>query len=255
MDKRRYFTRKILNAVLTIVLVASFNFVLFRIMPGNPARLLLPKGQVSAAAIAQQKAIFHLDKPLWEQFVYYWADTAEGKFGNSFAQRCPVAQIVGRAHLADRGPGRHRHAASPPSSAWSKGVFAGWRRNGKFDVASTNIGMVLYSMPTFWVPCIVIMLFSVALGWFPVGRMLRRGRHLHQLVSTVHDALLHHIFLPVFMFAIGYMRRVPPDHAQLDDRRDEGGLRPHGAGQGAVRQATCSGGTSCPTPCCPPSPS
>ena len=56
MDKRRYFARKVLNALLTIVLVACFNFMLFRILPGNPARLLLPKGHYSALAIAQQLA-------------------------------------------------------------------------------------------------------------------------------------------------------------------------------------------------------
>ena len=47
MDKRRYFIRKVLNALLTIVLIASFNFVLFRILPGDPARLLVPKGRFS----------------------------------------------------------------------------------------------------------------------------------------------------------------------------------------------------------------
>ena len=54
MDKLRYFIRKILNALLTIILVACFNFMLFRILPGNPARLLLPKGHYSAQAIAKQ---------------------------------------------------------------------------------------------------------------------------------------------------------------------------------------------------------
>ncbi len=47
MDKRRYFIRKVLNALLTIVLIASFNFVLFRILPGDPVRLLVSKGRFS----------------------------------------------------------------------------------------------------------------------------------------------------------------------------------------------------------------
>ena len=51
MDKRRYFIRKVLNAVLTIILVASFNFALFRILPGDPARLLLPKGKTDPSVI------------------------------------------------------------------------------------------------------------------------------------------------------------------------------------------------------------
>ena len=94
MNKRAYFLRKIANALLTIVLVASFNFVLFRIMPGDPARLLLPKGKVSLVAIAQQEAAFHLNKPMVQQFIYYWSDTARLKFGYSFAFKVPVTQIV-----------------------------------------------------------------------------------------------------------------------------------------------------------------
>ena len=154
--------------------------MLFRILPGNPARLLLPKGHYSATAIAQQKKIFHLDKPLWEQFGYYWVDTAKGNFGDSYAQHEPVVQVVGRAivpTLVLVGTG----TLFATIIGIIVGVFAGWRRNGTFDITSTNLGMVLYSMPTFWVAMIFILYFSVKLGWFPSGRMLRRGRHLHQL--------------------------------------------------------------------------
>ena len=95
MDKRRYFARKILNSLLTIAIIASFNFVLFRILPGDPARLLVPKGRFSMDAMAKEKAAFHLDHPMWEQFIYYWGDTLQGRFGDSFAQKRPVAQVVG----------------------------------------------------------------------------------------------------------------------------------------------------------------
>ena len=67
--------------------MAAFNFMLFRILPGNPARLLLPKGHFTAKALAQQKKVFHLDRPLWEQFGDYWVDTVEGHFGDSYAQK------------------------------------------------------------------------------------------------------------------------------------------------------------------------
>ena len=202
MDKRRYFTRKILNAVLTIILVAAFNFMLFRIIPGNPARLLLPKGHYSTTAIEQQKKIFHLDKPLWEQFGYYWVDTAEGNFGNSYAQREPVVQVVGRAivpTLVLVGTG----TLFATIIGIVVGVFAGWRRNGTFDIASTNLGMVLYSMPTFWVAMIFILYFSVKLGWFPSGRMLDVGVTYTSFIDKA-GAFLHHLFLPALVFAITY---------------------------------------------------
>lgn len=202
MNKRRYFTRMILNALLTIILVAGFNFMLFRILPGNPARLLLPKGHYSALAIEQQKKIFHLDKPLWEQFGYYWVDTLTGNFGDSYAQREPVVQVVGRAILPTLvlvGTG----TLFATVIGIVVGVFAGWRRNGAFDVTATNLGMVLYSMPTFWVAMIFILYFSVKLGWFPSGRMLEVGVTYGSFISKA-DAFLHHLFLPALVFAITY---------------------------------------------------
>ena len=94
MDKRRYFVRKILNAVLTIILVASFNFALFRILPGDPARLLLPKGKQPPEAVEKQRKTFNLDKPMWQQFALYWGDTLQGKFGMSFSEKRPVSEVV-----------------------------------------------------------------------------------------------------------------------------------------------------------------
>ena len=202
MDKRRYLTKKILNAVLTIVLVACFNFMLFRILPGNPARLLLPKGHFTPQSLEQEKRAFHLDRPLWEQFGYYWVDTLRGDFGNSYAQKESVVKVVGRAiwpTLVLVGVG----TLFATIIGVSLGVIAGWRRNGKFDVTATNLGMVLYSMPTFWVAMLFILFFSVKLGWFPSGRMMEIGATYSGFVSKA-QAFLYHLFLPALVFAITY---------------------------------------------------
>ncbi len=202
MDKRRYFLKKIANAVLTIVLVASFNFALFRILPGDPARLLLPKGKQPPEAVEKQRKAFNLDKPLWQQFIYYWGDTLQGEFGTSFSEKRPVSEVV-----AERiwptvllvGVG----TIFATLIGMISGVFAGWRRNGTFDVVTTNLGMVFYSMPTFWFGLLMIMLFATELQWFPTGRMEEPGADLQgwdQIVS-----LVKHLFLPAFTFAISYV--------------------------------------------------
>ncbi len=202
MDKRRYFTRKILNAILTIILVACFNFMLFRILPGNPARLLLPRGHYSAVAIETQMKIFHLDQPLWQQFGYYWIDTLKGNFGNSYAQHAPVIQVVGRAIMPTLvlvGIG----TLFATIIGIIVGVIAGWRRNHAFDITATNLGMVLYSMPTFWVAMLFILYFSVKLGWFPTGRMSDVGAIYSGFLDRGWQ-FIHHLFLPAFVFAITY---------------------------------------------------
>ncbi len=203
MDKRRYFIRKIANALLTIIVVTSFNFVLFRIMPGDPARLLLPKGRFQAGAIEKQRKIFRLDKPLWQQFGYYWYDTVRLEFGFSFKERRQVTEVVSERILPTvllAGTG----TLLATLIGYVTGVFAAWRRNSKYDVWTTNLGMFFYSMPTFWFGLLCIMLFSVYLGWFPVGRMLEPGAtfdHWYQMVGSV----LYHMILPVGTFAIAYV--------------------------------------------------
>jgi peptide/nickel transport system permease protein len=209
VDKRRYFARKILNALLTIVLIASFNFVLFRILPGDPARLLVPKGRFSMDAMAKQRANFHLDRSMQMQFVYYWKDTVMLKLGDSFAEKRPVAQVVGERiwpTVILVGVG----TIIATVIGLITGVIAGWRRNSKFDVITTNSGMVMYSMPTFWVCLIFIMIFATWLRWFPVGRMADPGTPFHMWGPIPTDwasftSLMHHLFLPAFTFAITYM--------------------------------------------------
>jgi peptide/nickel transport system permease protein len=209
VDKRRYFVRKVLNAVLTIILVASFNFALFRILPGDPARLLLPKGKQPPEAVARQRKVFNLDKPMWEQFVLYWSDTLHGHFGMSFAEKRPVSQVV-----AERiwptvllvGVG----TIIATIVGMIMGVFAGWRRNGTYDIVSTNAGMVFYAMPTFWFGLLMIMLFATRLRWFPTGRLEEAGAAMPMFgpVPTSWESftsLARHLFLPAFTFAIAYI--------------------------------------------------
>ena len=203
MDKRRYFLRKVLNALLTIVVVASFNFMLFRILPGDPARLLLPKGKFQADAIEKQRKLFHLDQPLWKQFGYYWWDTAHLQFGLSFKEKRPVAQVVGERiwpTLLLVGTG----TIIATIIGYITGVIAGWRRNGWFDLGSTNLGMLFYSMPTFWFALLCIMFFSVYLRWFPVGRMSEPGAFYASWWDH-WQSVMYHMVLPVFTFAIAYV--------------------------------------------------
>lgn len=202
MDKRRYFAKKIANALLTIILVASFNFALFRILPGDPARLLLPKGKQPPEAVEKQRRAFNLDKPMWQQFIYYWKDTIEGEFGMSFAEKRPVTEVV-RERIWPTvllvGVG----TLFATIFGMISGVFAGWRRNGTFDVVTTNLGMVFYAMPTFWFGLLMIMLFSTKLRWFPTGRMEEPGADLQGWEQIT--SISRHLFLPAFTFAIAYV--------------------------------------------------
>ena len=203
MDKRSYFIKKILNAVLILVLVASFNFVLFRILPGNPERLLLPHGAWSPAALARQRAVFQLDRPVWQQFGYYWYDLLQGKLGNSFVYSRPAMSVVW-----SRVPSTLLLVGTGTVVAiivgLVTGTYAGWRRDGWYDTTSTTVGMVLYSTPTLWVGLVLIMLFSAKLGWFPSGRMGEPGAVYGGWFDHA-KSVLNHLVLPASTFALVYI--------------------------------------------------
>jgi peptide/nickel transport system permease protein len=185
VDNRGYILTKIAYALLTIAIVTSFNFVLFRILPGDPARLLLPRSAWGPAAIAEQRAAFHLDKPLWQQFGYYWWDTVHGRFGNSFKEKRPVTESVGQSigpTLLLTGTGMLFAIIVGVTS----GVFAGWRREGPYDILSTGTSMVFWAMPTLWLGLIFIGVIY-ANEWQKVR------------------AIANHLFLPALTFGLAYM--------------------------------------------------
>jgi len=128
--------------------------------------------------------------------------TLEGEFGMSFSEKRPVSEVVVERiwpTVLLVGVG----TIFATVIGMISGVFAGWRRNGTFDVVTTNLGMVFYSMPTFWFGLLMIMLFSTQLRWFPTGRMEEPGADLQGWAQLV--SLAKHLFLPAFTFAITYV--------------------------------------------------
>ena len=106
----RYLIRKVVGACLTIFMIVILNFVLFRMMPGSPDRILLRNPNVTADAMAAARTRWGLDKPLIpDQLVDYLEATASGDLGFSFkfhgerGHRRPR-----RAPLADGHPVRRR---------------------------------------------------------------------------------------------------------------------------------------------------
>ncbi|HJW74294.1 MAG TPA: ABC transporter permease, partial [Thermoleophilia bacterium] len=182
--------------------VMKEDFVLFNILPGDPARLLLPKGRFQADMIPKQREAFHLDEPLYMQFARYWVDTPQLRFGYSWKEKRPVTEVVGERiwpTVLLVGVGTLVSVVI----GFFTGVIAGWRRNSTYDVVSTNTGMVLYSMPSFWVAMLAIQIFAVALGWFPVGKMEAPGV-VYPSWFAHSSSILWHMILPVVIFGITY---------------------------------------------------
>ena len=96
---RKYLARKSLHALATLAFVLAFNFFLFRVMPGDPIRLLARGAatHMTPQRIAQIEHEQGLDRPLPQQFVVYAENTLTGRFGISFVTNESVTSVIARA--------------------------------------------------------------------------------------------------------------------------------------------------------------
>src|SRR5512134_300482 len=97
MGTRTYLLGKVLQAFLTLLFVLAFNFFLFRVMPGDPASLLLRgTSAYNPENVEAEKERLGLDDPLPQQFVTYMGNTLRLDFGDSFVyQGRPVTEVIG----------------------------------------------------------------------------------------------------------------------------------------------------------------
>ena len=116
--------------------------------------------------INQLRAEWHMDKPIWQQFLYYLRDLTAGNFGTSLKYKQPVADLIS----SRLGPTLLLTGTALLLALllglWL-GTRAAWRHGSRFDQVSTGTSLVLWSVPTFWLGLIVLMVFSVALDLFP----------------------------------------------------------------------------------------
>jgi peptide/nickel transport system permease protein len=201
----RYLARKAVQAVFTLAFILVFNFFLFRVMPGDPVRLLTRQKGIQLSPEAQAALIrdLGLDKPLLSQFVHYVGDVLRGDFGMSFIFQgqtvmqvflrflWPTVLLVGTATVITIAIGVYL------------GIRGGWERGSRLDVTSMGVSLTTYSTPDFWLAMMLLILFSTALGWFPSGGFSTPNANLGGTAYVLDVA--NHMFLPLVTLTIGYV--------------------------------------------------
>jgi peptide/nickel transport system permease protein len=196
-----YLAKKAGYAFITILVVIIFNFLLFRVMPGDPARLLIPRGHnIDPALITRMRTFYGIDKPLPVQLLSYILQTFQLNLGYSFYYKDPVSQVI---------------AAWLPNTlilvgisetiaillGFSTGAIAGWKRGKRFDIIATSFGLTTWSMPTFWLGVVLIMVLSVRIGIFPVGGVRTIEMTYSNIFQQIQDYAMH-LVLPVITLTL-----------------------------------------------------
>ena len=157
--------RAIAQVLPTVLLVSIIVFCLQQLMPGDPA-LVLAGEERDPAVIAQIRAELWLDRPLPVQYFHWIGNVLHGNLGYSWRIREPVMQLIGEklpvtAQLATMA------FIISVSIGVPLGVLSAVKKNSFLDYLANGFGLAGLSTPTFWLGIMLILLFSVDLGWLP----------------------------------------------------------------------------------------
>ena len=194
-----FILRRLLQAVLVMVTVAFIAFMLFQFV-GDPVSQILGQ-DATAEQVAEVRAALGLDRPVWVQFGHFLYNAVQGEFGMSLRQGTPVATLI-----AERFPATLELALVAAALALlvgiPLGVYTALRRGSALSQVFMTLSLLGVSLPTFLIGIVLILIFSVQLGWFP---SFGRGEVVH--LGGWSTGLLtlkgwHHLVLPAITLAI-----------------------------------------------------
>ena len=172
---KTYVVRRLWQSALTLVGVSVLVFVILRVVPGDPAKMLLPEG-APQSAIEELNRQLGLREPLHVQYGLFLQSVFRGDFGQSFQYRAPALRVV-MERLAATVQLALAAMAITVAVGVTLGIVAAVRRGTGYDYASTVLAVLGQSLLNFWLGIMLILLFGVALRWLPTSGF-ESWRHL-----------------------------------------------------------------------------
>ncbi len=164
----RFLLRRLGLIVPTFVGVTLLSFLLIHLVPGDPIEVRVGEHGIAPARLAALRHTFGLDQPLWKQFLDYEAGVVTGGLGVSVVTRQPVWD-----EFATLFPATLELSLSAITLALlvglPLGIVAAVKRASVFDTGLMGVSVTGASMPIFWWGLMMILVFSVTLGWTPVS--------------------------------------------------------------------------------------
>lgn len=204
MSRSKYLLRRSFQAVISLFIIATILFFLFRLGLPDPTTALVAEGlNAEQREVVRQQ--FGLDKPVWQQYLIFMANAVQGDFGISFHYRAPVTDIIwerlGNTLVLMLAAIVFAYLIGIPLGAWMS-----WRRGTRSDTAGIVFGLMFRSAPMFWTGMMGILLFGVYGDWLPTSGM----RTLPYEASGFFDKIftldfLRHLILPALVVGLYYL--------------------------------------------------
>lgn len=193
----RYLFRRVLQLVPVVAVVIVLSFALLHLAPGDVA-LKMAGERADPAFIAATRERYGLDLPFHEQFFRYVSNVVQGDLGVSYREGRPVLDII-----LERLPATLLLVGCALVIAavggTLAGTFLGRHAGSRFDAAASVVAVGAYSIPVFWLGLMLILVFSVTMGWFPSSGMTSPTPPDGWLAGAIDVA--HHMVLPAAALA------------------------------------------------------
>jgi peptide/nickel transport system permease protein len=211
MQRSDYIIKRLGWALFTIIFVVILNFFLFRVLPGDPAKAGIRDPRLTVQAQQAIRERFGLDKPLVinttgnpfdSQFFRYFGNLLRGDLGISYNFNRPVADLL-RDRLVNTVLLVLLGQVLAIVIGLILGVFAAWRRGTSLDAGALTFGLVTWSLPTFFLGIILLIVGSGRFG-LPVGGIRTAGKTFPSEWERWLD-IGRHLILPTITLTIIYL--------------------------------------------------
>jgi len=200
MGFKAYLGKRVVFAIVTVFIVLTVNFLIFELMPGDPMEIFASSARLeSLEQVEIVREMFGLDQPTHVRYIRYMRSMLTGQFGYSFS---PGHEDIS-AGIAERLLNTLMLVGISTALSIAIGIVAGviaaQKRGGIYDTTSVLASLLTYSLPSFWIGMVLLLIFHRNLGWFPGSGVVP-----YQWAITPPENLfvviagrLRHLFLPV----------------------------------------------------------
>lgn len=174
----RFIGERVLSAIPTLLIVSIAVFALMRLIPGDPAALMLGDLAKSGQVDAMRREM-GLDQPIPVQYLVWLSHILTGDFGRSIGSGDAVLPLILERFLVSATI-VVLSVTIAALIAVPAGMFAAWRQGGLADIAIVASSTLLLSVPSFWLGLIVLLVFGLWLNWFPIVGYVSVNQNLLQ---------------------------------------------------------------------------
>ena len=196
----RYLGRKVAQLGATLLAIVTFDFVLFRVLPGDPIRLYARSGHLTPQAANRLRALFGLNKSLLDQYLIYLGDLLHGRLGFSLTYHRPVVAIVAE-RMVNTIVLLGAATLLIVVVGVALGVLAASHRGSRTDTTTVVGSLVLWSLPTFWTGLLLVFLLGVWFHVFPISGIATPGVTYSSPFGAPLD-VARHLVLPTITLAL-----------------------------------------------------